>query len=486
MAAARTAGQLQPVLEAFRKHDLSGTGLITRGDLARLFQAIDRDAWCDANIDTVLAAADAGDENVDYEALVQWLAASEGRLGPEVQEASCADELEQKSAKVERPHYALRSIRGTHVLKAAGSGSTVVGRKDPEACAIVVAHPSVSSRHAELEVLAEPDGDAVVVLRDLGSMNGTFSDDEHHPGTRVQLGGKLLAIGDYIRFGFCPLDFHLEVFREAGDDADAQLNIADDAYQTRRAAQLKHAETSYLGWLSEVGTEYRAVRQKTEVEGLSKMAELPSLAELEEACSSFCKRPNSQQVNMSRGGSSPGDLGADEGACPSYRGPSTAEIEAEEERLAGRSWEVSSVLRLPLGSEDDVRDAECHLAEALTLVTETLPDLARRFDSQTCGPVFQSLLASCDSQTSGHAMRPGEERKDATMSLEKLDEKEIRRCAASVQDLCALLRIKIEDDGDLGLARAILEDSRQFFLDVAQCAKWKGTSAYVVFTECNA
>jgi hypothetical protein len=69
----------------------------------------------------------------------------------------------------------------------AGAGAVLVGR-DP-GCAIVLADPTVSRRHAELEV----DGD-VCRIRDLGSRNGT-----HAHGRAVT--DARLRPGDAVTFG---------------------------------------------------------------------------------------------------------------------------------------------------------------------------------------------------------------------------------------------------------------------------------------------
>ena len=68
-----------------------------------------------------------------------------------------------------------------------GAGPVLVGR-DP-GCAIVIADPTVSRRHAQLEV----DADACSI-RDLGSTNGTYAHGRPVTSTR-------LHEGDTVTFG---------------------------------------------------------------------------------------------------------------------------------------------------------------------------------------------------------------------------------------------------------------------------------------------
>jgi hypothetical protein len=55
-----------------------------------------------------------------------------------------------------------------------------------------LAHQTVSRRHAVIEV----HGDSSVVLRDLGSRNGTFIDEQRLSGARTLRGGERLRFGD--------------------------------------------------------------------------------------------------------------------------------------------------------------------------------------------------------------------------------------------------------------------------------------------------
>ncbi|CAE7882253.1 ANKRD17, partial [Symbiodinium microadriaticum] len=83
--------------------------------------------------------------------------------------------------------------------------------------------------------------------------------------------------------------------------------------------------------------------------------------------------------------------------------PGPADIEEEQERLSGRSWEVSSILRPPLASAADLESVESQLQEALTFLTETLPALAAEIGEQVSGLVFQALLARSSRPLPGHS-----------------------------------------------------------------------------------
>ena len=114
----------------------------------------------------------------------------------------------------------------------------------------------------------------MALLTDLNSTNGTFA-GALPAGTRVPLKGTRLCIGDYVRFGFCPVIYRLE---EVSGAADCLLE--ESTRDERRQQQLRFAETSYLTWLSQVREEYAAVRSRAEAAG-SPMSGSPSLEELE-------------------------------------------------------------------------------------------------------------------------------------------------------------------------------------------------------------
>lgn len=53
-------------------------------------------------------------------------------------------------------------------------------------------------------------------------------------------------------------------------------------------------------------------------------------------------------------------------------------------------------------------------------------------------------------------------------------------------ELCALVRVKIEDDNDLGLASTVVEDSLNFFTDLVELAKWREMDVMALLEELRA
>jgi len=418
-----------------------------------------------------------------------------------------AAEADQGTSTKERPRrLLLRSAADGYAIRS--DGQTVIGRKE---CDIEVRHASVSAQHASIHLLtpeeAASDSSKVAILHDLNSTNGTYASSSEPPVDRVPLEGTRLALGDSLRFGFCPWIYRLE---DAPAEGDAMGKTGEEVRCTssreeRRQQQLQFAETSYLGWLTQVREEYAAVRSRAAAEG-SPMAHNPSLEELEATCTAFAQRPMSRCASASwasspfartcplRARSTPGkirpatavaDLATEEEhkEVDTLEGvvPGPADIEEEQERLSGRSWEVSSILRPPLASAADLESVESQLQEALTFLTETLPALAAEIGEQVSGLVFQALLARSSRTLPGHS---GRER-CSSERLDGVDSDQVARLVVDAEQLVALLRVKIEDDGDLALARTVLEDSIRFFWDLDQCAKWRDISPWELFEEVN-
>jgi len=431
-----------------------------------------------------------------------------------------------------RPQLILRSARRTFALRL--DGPTRIGRTD--AADVQVPHASVSTWHAELEDLvigggvAGADlGDAgskwelcgageadtkggdtvreppVAILRDLGSMNGTFADGERQPSTRVPPEGALLRLGDYIRFGFCPHIHRLETaFYEEPSVPDNALTCAGfDGRMDLRRQMLQTAEENYFAWLTQVRDEYISSRELIGAAGESRIADCPSLQQLQETCQSFFPRPLSRCTSgASRTGAGafrPGSVlgppprdeseeededeeeekGDDHSGKAKQRHPPATEIEQEVERLSGRSWEVVSVMRQTINSEADLVLLRQNLQRAHRFVTEELPSAALACGVGVIGLVFQALLARSGRPTPGHAMR------DRISAVDLGVVPHADSLITGAVDLCGLLRVKIEDDADLALARTVLEDSAQFLDDLTQCARWRGITDWELFAECN-
>jgi predicted component of type VI protein secretion system len=100
---------------------------------------------------------------------------------------------------------------------------TVVGRS--RQASVTVAHPMISRRHCEI---FEQNG--VVMLRDLGSLNGT-----HVGGRRIQL-SPLLPDGEFV---IGPMKFRVQ-YEFTGDLADVPnavfLDVAEEPAQTQAPA----------------------------------------------------------------------------------------------------------------------------------------------------------------------------------------------------------------------------------------------------------
>jgi pSer/pThr/pTyr-binding forkhead associated (FHA) protein len=84
--------------------------------------------------------------------------------------------------------FLLRSVSAPVVRLRLAAVVSVLGRSP--CCDLVVPHPSVSRKHAELRV-----GPSAVTVTDLGSRNGTYLGERRVPTTRVRP-GQVLRFGD--------------------------------------------------------------------------------------------------------------------------------------------------------------------------------------------------------------------------------------------------------------------------------------------------
>ncbi len=98
---------------------------------------------------------------------------------------------------------------GTRREFALRAGATVLGRKNT--CDLRIPLTSVSRQHCEIRV-----EDGAVLLRDLGSSNGTY-----HNGSRVQ--EAELAAGDEVVVG--PVNFRLTVDGQPEDLGSSRTNV---------------------------------------------------------------------------------------------------------------------------------------------------------------------------------------------------------------------------------------------------------------------
>lgn len=160
------------------------------------------------------------------------------------------------------------------------------------------------------------------------------------------------------------------------------------------------------------------------------------------------------------------------------RTPEPPEVGAEEretpdeqrrlQKLAARACEVRELLRPKMNSEDDLLQVTDQVSRAIHFIAESLPHAAETLGVQPVGLVFQALL-----------LRAGLGRGNlAQVELELiLGEGKVEKLAWAAKELCELLRVKVEDDGDLSLALKVLEDCKRFFRALALVAQGRGTSS---------
>lgn len=140
------------------------------------------------------------------------------------------------------------------------------------------------------------------------------------------------------------------------------------------------------------------------------------------------------------------------------------------QKLAARACEVKEVLRPKLHSENDLAQVGDQVSRAIHFIAESLPHAAETLGVQPSGLVFQALL-----------LRAGLGRGNLALSVELepiLGEGKAEKLAWAARELCELLRVKVEDDGDLSLAMTVLEDCKCFFRALAVVAQGRGISSF--------
>lgn len=125
----------------------------------------------------------------------------------------------------------------------------------------------------------------------------------------------------------------------------------------------------------------------------------------------------------------------------------------------------TGVLRIPLKRAEEVEEARARVADGMRLINEDLRAAATAIGQPTIGPLFQALLcrhASIDGPSGAMYASRDDRAGGAELDLSAIAdtiEPLSRRCVAVVQ----LLRIKLEDDGDLHQASKTLRDISNFF-----------------------
>ena len=162
----------------------------------------------------------------------------------------------------------------------------------------------------------------------------------------------------------------------------------------------------------------------------------------------------------------------------------SADFDREVDRLMGRMMEVESVLRLPFETPEHVREA-MEALEASRLFVIDLGELSEKL-CVLKGQAFQEMLARGGGRRQGGQL--GRERLTGLVKLEDAlaSEDEIMRTVARAEGMCDLVRVKIEDDNDLGLANMVLEDCRTFFDELGTCAASKRLGVAALFFQLRA
>lgn len=147
------------------------------------------------------------------------------------------------------------------------------------------------------------------------------------------------------------------------------------------------------------------------------------------------------------------------------------EIEQEIDRLKTRSMEVEALLRVQFDNEGCIPECRTKL-EQCSEFYENLGKLATQLNVLK-GAAFQELLGRGTGNPRGNINR------DRVTGLVKLEtvittHGELQQMVQLAEGLCDLVRVKIEDDNDLGLALSVVGDSLDFFTEMSKLAKLKG------------
>lgn len=158
------------------------------------------------------------------------------------------------------------------------------------------------------------------------------------------------------------------------------------------------------------------------------------------------------------------------------------------------------VLRPSLTSKSDFAKATTTVSDCISLLNSDLPAAATALGQPTLGLTFQALLGRASEEeseaknttlavSSGAMYASRDDRAaGAALDLNKLPGgiSAATALAARTGALVRLLRIKLEDDGDLAQARKTLRDCRQFFDKVRVLAGNEGCSDYEMLARIRA
>eukprot|EP00039_Didymoeca_costata_P032814 m.39453 g.39453 ORF g.39453 m.39453 type:complete len:280 (+) comp9555_c0_seq4:113-952(+) len=175
---------------------------------------------------------------------------------------------------------------------------------------------------------------------------------------------------------------------------------------------------------------------------------------------------------------------------PPWESPKEKQIQPTEwEKLARVLVEIEppyGVIRLPFNTMKDIENIRVCVNSCITLINIDLPKTCEQLQIKSRGLVFQALLKEAakeckkeDQKTDGALYIDREDRSAG----EAIDLHKLRNSKVVVADmtkktteLIKLLRIKIEDDGDLQQAGKTLRDCSQFFDKLRELATADGVS----------
>lgn len=167
-------------------------------------------------------------------------------------------------------------------------------------------------------------------------------------------------------------------------------------------------------------------------------------------------------------------------AEPVAEGPGCRAAEAQSEQLlARRAWEVTGLLRPSLSGAEELSSVQEQLDQANHFLVESLPHAAETVGlTQVSGLVFQALLVRAGLGRGSGPERPSADELDA-----KLGKAKAMKLADRARELRGLLRVKVEDDGDLALARRVVHDCRRFIQGLAICSERRGMKNWELLQE---
>lgn len=150
-----------------------------------------------------------------------------------------------------------------------------------------------------------------------------------------------------------------------------------------------------------------------------------------------------------------------------------------EQLLARRAWEITGLLRPKLSSAEELRSVQEQLDRTNNFLVESLPHAVETVGvTQVAGLVFQALLVRAGLGRSSGPTRPSADELDA-----KLGKAKALKLADRARELRELLRVKVEDDGDLALARQVVQDCRRFLAGLAVCSERRGMKNWELLQE---